>query len=119
LSLEKNKDFGIFKTPQESMIELIKLLGSSDNICMFTDYNDEEIEKFALLEAFNGVLNSDLLRMFINRHDKRRVSKGRLGRSELVIVSHNLSPIGLVDFVGLTGKPSVFERIRSLISRRR
>ena len=114
---EKEKTYGVFKSPQESMIELIKKLSDVERICMFSDYNDEEIQNFALLEAFNGILHSQILDIYIKRHDMRRVSKQRLGRRELVTVSHNLNPLVMpMDMVGGAG---LKDRIKSLLYRRR
>ena len=99
MSNEKKEKKGETKTtlsmdmlmnPPEILAKIVENLSNKENAKMFSEYNDEEIQKFSVLEAFNVIVRSPLLTSFIENHDLRRISLGRKGRAELVIVSRSM-----------------------------
>lgn len=75
---------------EEALAKLIlELIHTGDkNIKMMTDLNEHEVAPLAAMETLAGTCKVNVLKTFASNFCKYRVSRFRLGRSELVRVAN-------------------------------
>lgn len=81
--------FGTEEAIGHGMMELFKT--DKDKAMLLSELDDEEILNLSLLLTWSDLIDSKALKSFCSNFLRLRVSRFRMGRSEIVRISSNMS----------------------------
>jgi len=79
-------------TPDKARAEIVKELMQEKNLSRVTDLTDYDIAMLSAIEGINTEMKSSVVKEFTRHFKELKISRNRLGRTEVVDLSKNQEP---------------------------